>query len=75
MKYLKPTEAGYYWYRPGTEWDDVWDIVKVQEYAKNGEKESCLCFQIFGWRNLNKVNEAEGIFGEKVADIKEPEEP
>lgn len=70
MGYLKPTEEGYYWYRNGTEWDDEWDIVKVQEYSGGG-----LRFKIFGWQNLNPVEKSEGIWGEKIADIRELEEP
>jgi hypothetical protein len=71
--YLKPSKPGYYWYRKSLEWNDGWDIVKVNIFSDGAHPspKTELRFQIFGWQNLDSVAESEGIWGEKVADLHE----
>lgn len=87
MKHLKPKKPGYYWYREGNDWDQPWDIVKIDNYSRGWEKgangknilpltlrKPILMVQYFGYVALKKLKKTDGIWGERVSKIKELEE-
>lgn len=79
---MTPTKEGYYWYRdfllidedenPIFEWDDVYEIVKVQLYSKHPKKGSKLMFQKHGKQYLTSVKKAKGVWGKKICKLKKP---